>query len=126
MASRVAWPGLRPLYEESEENDYRTRGQSQMIGVVQAQATASLFELMRSQAFERSLGCNRHEDGQRNFAMGQLKSSSTCLGDLDGGSVFTFVFSAPGTTGSDIPSTGRLAGTSGPSASCQLQLLRLV
>ena len=60
-----------------------------MIGVVQAQATASLLELMGSQAFERSLGCNRHEDGQRNRAMGQLESSSTCLGDLDGGSVFT-------------------------------------
>ena len=62
-----------------------------MIGVVQAQATASLLELMGSQAFERSLGCNRHEDGQRNRAMGQLESSSTCLGDLDGASVFIYL-----------------------------------
>jgi hypothetical protein len=60
-----------------------------VVGVVQAQATASLFELMGSQAFKGSLSCNGHEDGQRNRAMGQLEGSSTCLGDLDGGSVFT-------------------------------------
>jgi hypothetical protein len=60
-----------------------------VVGVVQAQATTSLFKLMRSQAFEGSLSCDRHEYGQWNGAMGQLEGSSTCLGDLDGGSVFT-------------------------------------
>jgi hypothetical protein len=92
-----------------------------VVGVVQAQATTGLFKLMRSQAFEGSLSCNGHEYGQRNRAMGQLEGSSTCLGNLDGGSVFTLY----STSTSDIPSTGRLAGTSKPSASCPLQLLPL-
>lgn len=54
----------------------------QMISVVQTEAATLVFKLVWRQALERGLRCDRHEDGQWDWAMRKVKRRSTCSGDL--------------------------------------------
>ena len=54
----------------------------QMIRVVQAEATSLVLKLVWSEALERSLGRNGHEDGEGHWAMWEVESCGACSGDL--------------------------------------------
>jgi hypothetical protein len=55
---------------------------SQMIGIVQTQATTRLLKLLRSQALETGLRSYGHEDGQLNGAMWEVQDRCSCSGSL--------------------------------------------
>lgn len=54
----------------------------QVVGVVQAEPTSSLFELVGGETFERGLSCDRHENGKIHRAVRKMKDSSTGFGSL--------------------------------------------
>jgi hypothetical protein len=70
IASSVSCPGLRPLSRVRTTFVVgRARG-IQMVRVVEAEPAALVFELLGCQAFEGRLRGDRHEDGQRDGAVG--------------------------------------------------------
>lgn len=48
------------------------RGIVQMVGIVQTEAAARLFQLLGREAFERGLSGNWHEQGQLDGAMREM------------------------------------------------------
>ena len=60
-----------------------------MIRIVQTEITSRLSQLFRRQPLERGLGCNGHEHGQWDGAMGQRQDRSTGLCGLFGNVIQT-------------------------------------
>jgi len=84
-ASRVFWPGFRPLINVSVAKIPGSNGGIQMVRIVQAQPAASLLKLLWREAFQRSLRCHGHEDWQLEWAMREVqdrRAGLCCLRDL--------------------------------------------
>jgi hypothetical protein len=77
-------PTLEPVGPTDAIQHRLPRLQSQMIRIVQAKPTSRILELLIRQPLDTSLRRHRHEDGQRDGAMGQMKERGACLGDLNG------------------------------------------
>lgn len=52
-----------------------TRLQSQMVGIIETEHAASLFELVVGQTLERGLSRDGHEDREGDVAMGEVQGA---------------------------------------------------
>lgn len=62
ICQKIVIPSLQLVSTTNGIKNLLAGLQTQMIGVVQAEATASIFQLFGSDALKRSLGGHRHED----------------------------------------------------------------
>jgi hypothetical protein len=82
ISQDIVIPALELMCSSNALQDILPRLQTQMIRVIQTQPASRRLQLLWSQAFERRLRRNGHEERQLDWSMRKREVGSTSLGSL--------------------------------------------
>lgn len=72
----IVVPSLELVRTADRVEDFLSRFETEVIGVVEAEPASCALELLGCEALERCLGRNRHENGKVDGAVGQGQNRS--------------------------------------------------
>lgn len=78
-------PSLELVRASNLVEDFLPGFEAEVVGVVEAETAAGGFELFVGEAFERGLGCDGHEDGELDEAVGEEEVGGAGFGGLGSG-----------------------------------------